>query len=187
MKGIFERMLGRSQAKITRRAGKRRFRLKGWFFLFFILFFALFQATLLDLFRVLNLKPDLLLIVAFSAVFIFDARRGVLFAILSGLFKDIFSINTFGINTLLFFLWAVFVVELSKKIFLDNNYIRVLIVFIACFLNNIIIGLIFLFSGIGVSAGIFSRIIFLESAYTALIFPLIFRFIRPVFCPGALV
>jgi hypothetical protein len=82
------------------------------------------------------------------------------------------------LNTILFFLWSILIIKLSRKISFDNNYVRLVFIFIIAILNNIVSRLIFIFLGNLVSLGLFLRITFIESLYTALIFPLALKFAR---------
>jgi len=144
-------------------------------FIFTIIIFAIFEVTILDYFKIFNVKPNILLILVVGLSLSLELRWAINFAVLCGILKDIFSINTFGINTLLFPLWSFLTIELSKKISIDNNFIRAIIIFIIVILNNIITRLILSYLGKIIPMGIFLRITCLESLYTALISPLIFK------------
>jgi rod shape-determining protein MreD len=135
----------------------------------------IFQATLLDYFRLFNVRPDLLLISMVMAGLYMEKKWAISLGILAGLIKDIFVFGSFGINTLLFALWSFCIVRLSKKISIDDIPIFMLSVFLISMLNDIIIRLIFLYLGKVVSIGIFLRIMILESFYTAMVSILFFR------------
>lgn len=149
--------------------------MKKLIFIFTIIIFAIFEVTILDYFKIFNVKPNILLILVVGLSLSFELRWAIFFSALCGILKDIFSINTFGINTLLFPLWGFLTIELSKKISIDNNFIRIIIIFIIAVLNNIITRLILSYLGKLIPVGIFLRITFSESLYTALILPLIFK------------
>lgn len=146
-------------------------------FLIFILILGLFQATLLNYFRVFLVKPDCLLIGMVIASLFFHPFLAIGFSVFSGIYKDILGFNYFGINTLLFALWSIFIIRLSKKISIDNNPTRAVLIFMVVALNGIGVRII---SGASVSTGIFLKVIILESLYTALVTPLIFKFMQPV-------
>lgn len=137
---------------------------------------ALLQTTILNYVRIFNVKPDLLLISVIIASLSFAPVWAISLSIFAGILKDIFSVNVFGINTLLFFLWSLSIIKLSRKITFDNNYIRLALMSIIAILNNIIMRLLFLFLGNFISWGIFLRIMLIESLYTALTLSLILKF-----------
>lgn len=155
--------------------------MRNWVFLLVIVTFSIFQVTILNNFRIFNVKPDLLLISVVMASLYFEFKWALLLSIFIGILKDALCINTFGINTLLFPLWAFIIIKLSKKISVDNNFIRVVFVLIITIFNIIITKLMFLFlNSFVIPLGIFIRTAFIESLYTALIFPLVFKIIKPL-------
>lgn len=153
-------------------------------YLFVIFIAVILQATLLDSFKIFGVKPDLLLIVIVITDTIFDLKWALCLGIFAGILKDSLGANVFGINTLLFPLWVFLIAKLSKKILLDSNFIRVMLIFIIGILHGIVTRLIFLALGNTiVSLGVFLRITFLESLYTAAILPLVFKFSKPLIYP----
>lgn len=155
--------------------------MRNGFFLLIIVIFSILQVTILDNFRIFNVKPDLLLISVVIASLNFEFKWALSLSIFIGILKDALCINTFGINTLLFPLWAFIIIKLSKKISVDNNFIRAIFVFIIAIFNIIITKLVFLFlNNFVIPWGIFIRTAFIESSYTTLIFPLVFRIIKPL-------
>jgi rod shape-determining protein MreD len=153
---------------------------KKYIFLLIIIGLAMFQVTILDYFKIFSVKPDLLLISAVICALFFKFRLALLLGVFAGILKDIFGGYNFGVNTLLFTLWTFLVIKLSKKISLDNNFIRMLLIFIIAIFENIIHRLIMLSSGGSIPPGIFLRIAILSSFYTACLLPLMLRIIRPV-------
>ena len=150
--------------------------MKNLIFISVIIIFALLQVTILNYVNIFNIKPDLLLISVVIASLFFQPVWAISLSIFAGIVKDIFSVNVFGMNTILFFLYSLLIIKLSKRFSFDSNYVRLVLLFIIAVLNNIIIRLIFLFLGNFISWGIFLRITFIESLYTALIFPLALKF-----------
>lgn len=158
--------------------------MRKWILPFVIIGLAVFQLTVLDYFKIWQVKPDFLLtcMVMASLIFSFDWRRAISFSIFSGALKDIFYVNNFGINILVFAFWSIAILQVSKNISIDNNFNRAILICVIVVLNNIIMRLIFLFLGAPiVSLGIFLGIAFLESLYTALVSPLVFKIVRQVF------
>lgn len=150
--------------------------MKNFIFIAAIIILALLQATILNYVNIFNVKPDLLLISVIIASLFFQPLWAISLSIFAGVLKDIFSVNAFGLNSILFFLWSFLIIKLSRKISFDSNYVRLVLIFIIAIVNNIITRLIFLFLGNFISLGLFLRIAFIESLYTALIFPLALKF-----------
>ncbi len=157
--------------------------MKNWFFLGIIAAAALIQTTILDYISIFHVKPDLLLICVVCASLFFEFKWAMLLSISAGFSKDILSINTFGINTILFPLLSLSLIKLSREISLDNNFILMAAVFMIVLISDIIVRLIFLFMGNSIPCGIFLRIAFLEAFYTAAVFPLVLKVVRPLFHP----
>jgi len=135
----------------------------------------LIQMTLLDYVRIFGVKPDLLLIGAVIANLILRPRAAFVLSVFAGFFKDIFAVNSLGINTLLFSLWSILIIKLSHEISLDNNFMRTILIFVITMLHSIIMGLIVIYLGAFLPLGIFLRIVTTESLYTALVLPFIFN------------
>ncbi|RKY31155.1 MAG: rod shape-determining protein MreD [Candidatus Omnitrophota bacterium] len=149
-------------------------------FLISALILALVEVTLLDLFRVFNVKPDLLLALAVFAAFLFEVKFVIFFAIFCGFLKDILTINTIGFNILLFTLWCWFIIRINKDMVVEDNRVRVLFLFIISFLHDITLRLIFLFLGFPISLGLFLRISILKSLYTALFLFFAFKLVEKI-------
>jgi len=147
-----------------------------------ILIIFLLQVTFLDYFIFLNIMPDLLLVllVLVSLRMSFSSWPIVL-GLIAGLLKDASGIGGFGLNSLLFPFWCFLVLNLSRKITLENNYLQALLVFLVALLHNIITGLAVIYMGRYILPGIFLRIVFLDSLYTAITLPLLTRVINPLF------
>lgn len=134
------------------------------------------QATFLDGFRLLGLKPDLLIICAIISglVFNFDFKWLIAGAFLSGVLKDILGVNYFGLNIILFVFIALAVARLSKEITLDTTLVQMALTFCVCLLYNFVYLIIGAYLGNFVSLGMSFRVILPGSVYTALFFPVIF-------------
>jgi rod shape-determining protein MreD len=154
--------------------------MKSFIFFLVIVILGVLQLTVVDYFKVFNLRPDLFLIAAVMAGLIFNLRRALAFSIFAGMLKDVFGVTGFGLNSLLFFLWGLLIARLSREVSLDNNFIRIGLVFIIAVMHNTISGIIFIYSGNFVPLGIFLRIVCFGSLYTALISPLVFKAVSTV-------
>jgi len=118
----------------------------------------------------LNHLPDLLLICAIIAALSLPWKPALALAAFAGLFKDCFAANSGGINTLFFVLWSFLIIRLNRKITIDNNFMRALLVFIVALAHNTAGGITLLYLGTVVPPGIFLRIAVLNSLYTAAVF-----------------
>jgi len=146
-------------------------------FLFGIVTLGLVQLVFLDYFKLFNVKPDLILIIISLCSLVLELRWALALSIFAGLFKDAFGVSVFGINTLLFPIWSFLIIKLAKKISIDNNYLRMGLIFIIATLHNTITGITVIYLGSFISLGIFLRIVFVGSLYTAVISPLVFKVI----------
>jgi len=143
--------------------------------------FGVAQLSIADFFKVFGVKPDLLLICVVFASLNFNLRWALIFSVFAGVFKDVFSANTFGLNTLLFALWSFLIVRLAREISIDDEILRAILILAAVALHNIICGLVFIYCGKFIPPGIIVRIVLIESVYTALVSPLVFRCFRPAY------
>lgn len=152
-------------------------------FLFFlaIVVSGLLQVTILNYFKIFNIKPDLLLICVVIASLTFELKWALIFSLSAGLLKDVFAMYSFGINSALFLLWSFCIARLNREISLESNVFRMCLVFIITFLHTVISGIIYTYSGRFVPLGIILRIIILQSVYTALVLPIVYKFIKPIY------
>lgn len=155
--------------------------MKNWIFFLIVIVLGLLQVTILNYLKIFGVKPDLLLISAVFASLVFDFKWAFVLSVFAGMFKDVFTANTFGINTLLFPLWSFLIVRLNKEITIDYNFIRMALIFIISVVHNTITGLALVYSGSFIPAGIFLGIVFPQSIYTALVLPLVFKISGPFF------
>lgn len=137
-----------------------------------------FQFTFLNYLRIFGIKPDLLLVTVVIAGLFLETRAAVIFGLFAGIFKDVFGVNAFGLDVILFSLWGFLSAHISRKISIDDNVTRVFLVFIIALLQNTASALSLNLSGSFVPLGIFIRIAFLGSLYTALTLPLILKTLK---------
>ncbi len=114
--------------------------------------------------------PDFLLICAVIVTLTLPARTAIALCIFAGLLKDSFGANPFGINTVLFTLWCFLILRLNRKITIDNNFMRTLLMFIIAFTQSTINGIILLYLGMTMPPGIFLRIVLVDSLYSMAVF-----------------
>jgi rod shape-determining protein MreD len=154
--------------------------MKKWLFILGLVILALLQLTWPVFLSFFNCKPDLLLIFTLAAVFYLDFKIALVLSILAGLTKDIFLPLPFALNTILFSIWSYAIYRLLRQISVDNEYVRLVLILIVAFLNNIIIGLQILNSGNIIPAGIFLRNLIVASLYTCALSPLVFKLARKI-------
>ncbi|MDP2905455.1 MAG: rod shape-determining protein MreD [Candidatus Omnitrophota bacterium] len=141
----------------------------------YIVISGILQLTLLNYFSVFGVKPDLLLALVILVSLRSPAGWAVGLSLFAGILKDIFSASGFGINTLLFPLWSIAILNLNRKINVEHDYLRLALGFIIAFLQNMFCGLALSYSGRFVPLGVFTRILLLSSLYTTVTLFLFFR------------
>lgn len=154
--------------------------MKKWLLLLAIIILVTLQLTWPGFLIFFNCKPDLLLVFTVSLVFYLDFKTALIFGILAGLVKDIFLPQLFAINTISFSVWSYLIYRLSRQISTENNYVRLVIVLITAFLNNIMAGLQILNSGNIIPVGIFLRNLIVLSVYSTALSPLVFKLIKRI-------
>jgi len=148
--------------------------------------FVLLEPTFLNYFRVFLVKPNLSLTAVFMACIFFTPAWALAFAVFAGLLRDSLGISAYGVNTVLFPLWAFLVLKLFKKISAENSIVRIAVLSIVLVLNSIIMRALIQYWGGAVRPWIFIKVTALEILYTVLVFHLLFRFLHPVFANGSL-
>jgi rod shape-determining protein MreD len=138
----------------------------------------LLQVTVLDNFRVLNVKPDLLLIMTVIAGLSFEMTWVLIFSILAGLFKDLFGTNTFGLNAVFFAVWGYLVFRANKEVNLDYFLIKFALMALVALANSIVNAAALIYFGNAVPFGVMLRGVILNTAYTAAVFPLTYKIIK---------
>lgn len=142
--------------------------------LIFIIASTFIQIDILPIFTLFNVKPDLLFIIAVFCILYFSFFPGLIFCLLCGLLKDIFSSGVFGLN-LFSFAICFFILQKIKQYFEWDNYlIRYATVFLMCLINAILYALIKTVASDTVFTAAILVIIILESIYSAILSPIIF-------------
>ena len=98
----------------------------------------LIQATVLEYIKVAGAKPDLIfLLVIFFSLF-FGAKTGIEAGFVSGLLKDIYSLDVFGINTITLALTGLIAGILSPKFFKESALTQFTLVFAFALLSMLV-------------------------------------------------
>jgi rod shape-determining protein MreD len=136
---------------------------------------ALFQVAWLGPLRLFGAKPDLFLLALVLAVFYFNAQDALLLGILIGMLKDIFAVNALAINVLFFPALSLLLLQLKKRLSLEQLPLLVLFTFLASLFYSLLIRLAFHYQNNLIFYFSFWRIAFLSALYSALILPLLLR------------
>jgi len=143
-----------------------------------IIILGIFQVTILDYFRFFGVKPDLLLVAVFISGLFLDFKSALGVSLFAGIFKDAFSLNIIGLNTVFFPIWVILIMRVTRKVSIEDNFSRSLFLFVIALSNNLLSGLTLVYFKGFVPLGIFLRITLVASVYTALILPLALRLFR---------
>ncbi|MCM8795507.1 MAG: hypothetical protein NC928_02295 [Candidatus Omnitrophica bacterium] len=138
----------------------------------------LLEATVLEALRVFGVKPQITLAIVVIINLIFDSKRAFFLSIFAGLLKDIFAVNSFGINLSLYALFSFLIGRLTKKISFEHRLSILGLIFSVVVINAIFLRFIFYLSGCVVYLGIFLRIMALEGIYTLACLSVLFRFFK---------
>jgi len=152
--------------------------MKNRIFFIYVLIFSLLQVTFVDYIKIFGAKPDLFAVAVVIAAIYFAPRWALAISLFAGILKDTFSIDAFGINTLLLPILCFLVMRLSKEVTLDNIVASGIVTFVVIIVYALLSRLISMYSNNQIPFLAFLRISFFEALYTALIFPLIFRITR---------
>jgi len=143
-----------------------------------IFILGLLQIAIVDQFKIFGTKPDLILIGVVIAGLFYDWKWALIFGLICGGLKDIFSVDLTAVNTVISALWGFLVVQLARHINLDLNLSRAALIFIVAVFNALAMRIFFWHSGIYVPLGIFLRTAFLDSLYTGAASLLIFKILK---------
>lgn len=111
------------------------------------------QATILPLFTVNGIRPDLLLIVVVSSSLLLGKEHGVGIGFFSGLIQDLASGNIFGINVLSKLATGYVSGLAERKVFKEHLLLPVLAIAIATIFSHAIIFLMLFLLGYKVDLG----------------------------------
>ena len=128
------------------------------------------QVSVLAHLRVMGVKPDLPLVCAVCAVFLFPPRPAVLYAFCAGLLQDVLGTQGAHCYALLFSLGSLILISLAKKFSFETALMRALCVVSLVVLQGIIMRMVFV-SVHSVPFGIFLRLMALEAFFTCALAP----------------
>jgi len=159
--------------------------MKKWLgFLLIIMVTGLLQATVLNVFGVFRVKPDILFVLALFACVVFRPKQAILLAGCAGLMKDIFGIGQIGYSILFFSSCSFAIIKISRNIAIENEFIYTAFVFVFTILNNLAIKIAMLLAGNNIPLGQFIKVLSLESVYNSIVAFFIFLLGRKYFDAG---
>jgi len=138
----------------------------------------LIQSTLLDYFKVFNVKPDLMVIFIVSIALLRGNVEGAIIGFFCGLLQDMVTGKILGFYALLGLYLGLIIGSVNKRLYRENFLVIIFFTFISsvvyefsvCLFNYFIIGKIdLLFS--------FEKIIFPESIYNSVVSVLMYIFV----------
>lgn len=100
------------------------------------------QATLFRYIAILDVKPDIVIILVISFALLNGINEGIILSLFGGLLEDIMFNNAIGIVTLSLLLVGYLSGLLGKNVFKENTFVN----FVFVFLGTIVYNLIMIFS-----------------------------------------
>lgn len=133
-----------------------------------IILCALIQVSFPDYLTLWGAKPDLLLLCAIMAGFLFDQKTAVGAGIFIGLIKDAFGSGFPLTNTVLFPLWSALLVWFSRKVSLSDPLVRGVVVAVITFLHYTSSGLLYMYTGSEITPLVLVTVVIAAAFYTFL-------------------
>ena len=146
-----------------------------------LLIIALLQSTLLNYFCIFNVKPNAIFLTLILFIPFFHLRWLVAFAFFGGIFHDLFSIFPFAPNAVIYILWIIFARQISRRLSMENDFIRSALLCFMILLNNLALQSILFILDNPIAMGTFLKIISIESIFTLLLALPIYRFFVHLF------
>ena len=130
---------------------------------------AVLQSTLLNHFRVFNVKPDIILVALIISVSFFDFKWSMVFSFLVGIFRDSFSILPFGLNTIICILWVFLAKQIYRRLSTEDKLISYAVPCMIVLLNNLTLQVILFLLGKTIALSIFAKVVILEFVFALLL------------------
>ena len=148
------------------------------YLIFVLVMFFLFsiQTTLLGMFSLAGVAPDLILIVAVYCGIHSKKNNGILLATLIGFFQDCLSGGLLGVNSLSKGLAGLFFYSLKDKIIVEGTLAISFFIFVASLVDGMIyfVAMISLLGG-QIKGGFFFSSLILFGIYNAVVAPFLFH------------
>ncbi|MDP8218766.1 MAG: rod shape-determining protein MreD [Candidatus Theseobacter exili] len=113
--------------------------MKLFIWLFLVLFSIVFQTSVFNRLEIFGAKPDLLLILIVYANLDKKIYKGLSFALIGGIFADGFSGTIFGIQLICKQVDAFITQFLSRRLFINEKFVKILIIAIVSLVDRIVL------------------------------------------------
>ena len=143
-----------------------------------ILILALAQVAVVSRIKILGSSGDCFTIALVYAGLFFNIRTVIVSGIFVGALKDVFSANPSAFNTILAPAWGFLVFQAARRLTVDSNPIRCVLVFFIAFCNAAVLRTVWWFQGISVPLGVSVRIMAADSLLTAVLALGIFKILK---------
>lgn len=141
--------------------------------IFFIIIIFVFQTTVLYGFTVLDVRPDIILILAAFFGFCLGGDKGAIAGFILGLIQDCLSNSLLGANAFSKGVIGLIIGNLRDKIIFENIFSQIIFVLLAAFIDSAIILLISFLTNLDKEAlATILKKLLLASVYTSLVAPL---------------
>lgn len=120
--------------------------MKDRYLLLIALLIIIFETTLLQIFRIVGIVPNIMLIWIVIASVLFDRWTSVKAAILAGVLQDLLIGKGLAINLSIYLVVAIFISMLEEKIFKDNYVTPVVLITSATVFYHLFMTVIHYFS-----------------------------------------
>lgn len=139
------------------------------------------QATLLNFFPVLGVKPNLLLILVVLNAFQKGYREGALAGLFGGLMEDLAVGSYIGMNALVMMAAGYLVGLVESKLYKDSTFIMIVLTLIASIFTQFLTYILLYSVGVSIMPGVaMFRVAIPAAIYTAALTPIFSRwFFRP--------
>lgn len=151
-------------------------------FALLILGLAFIQVSVLEPLRVFGVKPDLLLISVVVSGIYFEFGWAIFFSLFAGILKDVFSVGDFGMSTLFFPVLAFLIIQLNKRLTIENAVSCGVVTFLASLVYDGLVRSLAVYMNDFVSYPVFFRVSILGALYTSIAFFAALRPIRKLIC-----
>ncbi|MCK9595130.1 MAG: rod shape-determining protein MreD [Candidatus Omnitrophica bacterium] len=142
-----------------------------------ILGLAFIQVGISEPLRLFGVKPDLLLISVVVAGIYFEFGWALFFSLFAGILKDVFTAGSFGMSSLFFPVVAFLIIQLNKRLTIENNTSCSVVVFLSSIVYDGLVRLLSVYMNDLVSYPVFFRVSILGALYTSIV---MFVLLRPI-------
>jgi len=85
-----------------------------------VIFNFIFQSTIFQYFRIMDVAPNTSIIIIVTLALLFGKKTGAIVGLCIGLLQDVFFCDVIGVNTLIYFATGYIVGLTDKKVFKEN-------------------------------------------------------------------